>query len=468
MALGRGPEERQEEFWVAWRDVPRSAGHPFYQRLQQFLRKADFDAFVEDLCEPYYAEGGRRSIPPGRYFRMLFVGYFEGIDSQRGIAWRCSDSLSLREFLGLGPTEAVPDHSSLTRIRQRLPESVHEQVFVYILEIASRKNLLRGNSVAVDSTTLEANAAMKSIVRKDTGEDWKQYLRRLAEEAGIENPTDEDLRRFDKDRNKKGDKKVSNDQWQSPADPDSRIAKMKDGRTHLAYKAEHVVDLESEFVLAATVYTADQADSQTLIPSVIQAQDHLDEADGKRDIHNAVTDKGYYSTENLVALGRDHHIRAYIPEPKFKGHRCWTDQPAEYRRAAYANRKRTRGKRGRRLGRLRSERVERSFAHVCDTGGARRTWLRGLVNVSKRYLIQVAARNLGLLVRKLFGMGKPRCLQGLCGLLCAVHLALIDLRKRFAASGALAWCPHPIHRQMVERRVTNPSCGGIVSFSTGC
>jgi len=258
MGMGRRKRERQAEFWVAAKALPQTPRHVFYDTLNRLLDGGKFDEFVESLCEPFYAEDlGRGSIPPGRYFRMLFVGYFEGIDSQRGIAWRCSDSLSLRQFLFLELHEDSPDHSSLTRVRNRLPEEVHEQVFEFVLSLAERHKLLRGKTVAVDSTTLEANAAMKSIVRKDSGEDWKAYLHRLAEAEGVEIKTEEDLRRFDKNRK---DKKVSNEEWTSPTDADSRIAKMKDGRTHLAYKAEHTIDLESEFVLDATVYTADQPD----------------------------------------------------------------------------------------------------------------------------------------------------------------------------------------------------------------
>ena len=258
MGLGKRKQEQQEA-WVATTDLPKSPGHPFYRKLNYLLAEAGFDTWLESLCRPYYAAGqGRDSIPPGTYFRMILIGYFEGLASQRGIAWRCCDSRSLAEFLGYGPTEETPDHSSLTRIHQRLPQEVHEAMFHFVLALAAEKKLLDGKTVAVDSTMLEANAAMKSIERKDTGEDWKAYLRRLAAEAGIENPTDEDLRRFDK---KRTDKKVSNDDWQSPSDADSRIAKMKDGRTHLAYKAEHVVDLKTDLVLAAVIYEANRGDS---------------------------------------------------------------------------------------------------------------------------------------------------------------------------------------------------------------
>jgi transposase len=408
MGLGRRKQEQQEA-WVATIDLPKSPGHPFYRKLNRLLAEAGFDIWLESLCRPYYADGkGRDSIPPGTYFRMILIGYFEGIASQRGIAWRASDSLSLREFLGCGPTEETPDHSSLTRIHQRLPQEVHEAMFQFVLKLAADKKLLDGKTVAVDSTMLEANAAMKSIERKDTGEDWKEYLRRLADEAGIENPTDEDLRRFDK---KRTDKKVSNDDWQSPSDGDSRIAKMKDGRTHLAYKAEHVVDLKTDLVLAAVVYEANRGDAETLAESVVEAQKNIIQADSPANIDNAVADKGYHSAETLALMNGPLGVRTYIPEPKRNKRWKWTERPVEQQAAVTGNGRRVRGDRGKRLQRLRSELTERTFAHVCETGGARRCWLRGMVKVTKRYLLQVAARNLSLIMRKLFGMGTPRGLQ---------------------------------------------------------
>jgi transposase len=415
MSMGRRKTEQQPDLWIPTADLPQSAGHAFYDRLNGLLAEAGFDRHVEGLCQEHYADAvGRESIPPGVYFRMLLVGYFEGLDSQRGIAWRCGDSLSLRAFLGVPLGAATPDHSSLTKIRQRLPLDVHEQVFVFVLGVAHAKKLLRGKTVAIDSTTLEANAAMRSIVRKDTGEDYKAYLKRLLAEEGVADPTDEDVRRFDRKRPKKG----SNQEWASPTDPDSRIAKMKDRRTHLAYKAEHTVDLDSEFVLAAAVYPADQADSATLMDSIVQAQINLMLAGSAQEIEEAVADKGYHKAETLADCER-WGTRTYIPEPK-REERTWADKPAGWDRAYRANRRRVRGARSKRLQRKRSEYVERSFAHVCETGGARRTWLRGLTNVTKRYLVQVAGHNLGLLMRKLFGVGKPRMLQGAGGLVGAV------------------------------------------------
>ena len=408
MALGKRKHQSQEA-WIATTDLPRSPGHPFYCKLNQLLAEANFDAWLETLCRPYYADQkGRPSIPPGTYFRMILVGYFEGIASQRGIAWRCCDSRSLAEFLGYGPTEETPDHSSLTRIHQRLPREVHEAMFAFVIELASEHKLLSGTTVAVDSTMLEANAAMKSIERKETGEDWKEYLRRLAGEAGIENPTDEDLRRFDK---KRKDKKVSNDDWQSPTDADSRIAKMKDGRTHLAFKAEHVVDLKTDLVLAAVVYEANRGDAATLAESVIEAQRNLIAAASPANVEKVVADKGYHSAETLARINGPFDVQTYIPEPRRNSRWKWRERPAEQRAAVLSNRRRVRGERGKRLQRRRSELSERSFAHVCETGGARRCWLRGMLQVTKRYLLQVAARNLSLIMRKRFGMGTPRGLQ---------------------------------------------------------
>jgi transposase len=447
MALGKRRGEEQG-LWVATTDLPKSPGHPFYEKLNTLLAEAGFDRWVEGLCAPYYADGvGRPSIPPGVYFRMIFIGYFEGIASQRGIAWRCSDSRSLQEFLGLPATERTPDHSSLSRVHGRLPAVVHEEVFRFVLQIAAQRKLLVGKTVAVDSTTLEANAAMKTIQRKDSGEDWQKYLKRLAQEAGLENPTAEDLRRFDRQRQ---DKKVSNDEWASPTDPDSRITKMKDGTTHLAYKAEHVVDLETDFVLAASVHGGDAADTQTMVDSLVAAQVNLDVAHGVRrareadveleslrQIRDAVADKGYHDDGTLelcTALG----WRTYIPERKRKYRWRWTDKPPAYQAAVYANRRRLRGTRSKRLQRLRSEMTERSFAHVCETGGGRRCWLRGLATVTKRYLLQVAARNLGLILRKLFGIGTARGLQGFAALLWLIHVVTTWLGRLYRLRNALS------------------------------
>ena len=407
MALGKRKQEEQLA-WVATTDLPKSPGHPFYQKLNRLLGEAKFDEYVEGLCRPYYAANlGRPGIPPGVYFRMLFVGYFEGLDSQRGIAWRCHDSRSLQAFLGYSITDPTPDHSSLSIIRQRLPFEIHEQVFAKVLAIAQTKKLLKGKAVAVDSTLIEAEAAMKSIVRRDSGDDWKKYVRKLAAEEGIEIVTDEDLRKFDKKR--KG-KRVSNDEWYNPHDPDAKIAKMKDGRTHLAYKTEHAVDLKSDLVLAAPVYHADEADPQTLPQTLTIAQVNLMLAGSDVEIKDVPADKGYHSNATLTWC-QSFGIRTYIPERESRWYRRWTDKPEEEKSAVYKNRRRVRGNRGKQLGRLRSEYTERSFAHVCGTGGARRSRLRRLIDVGKRYLMYVSARNLGVIMRALFNRGTPKSPQ---------------------------------------------------------
>jgi transposase len=415
MALGRRNVEQQGQLWFAARQLPQSPGHVFYVKLNELLAEAGFDRWVEGLCRPYYAEKmGRHGIPPGVYFRMLLVGYFEGLSSQRGIAWRCADSLSLRKFLGMAANEESPHHSSLSVIRERLPHAVHEAVFQWVLTLAREKHVLNGQTLGVDSTTLEANAAMKSIVRQDTGEDWRQYLTTLMRDAGEleadETPTIDELKRFDKSRK---DKKVSNDEWEHPFDPDSRIAKMKDGTTHLAYKAEHAVDLDTEMIVAAEIYHANQADTQTVEDTVHTAQLHLQQSGSEVQVTDVVLDKGYHSAAVLETFAEHTCYRPYISEPKLPAGRkhVWTDKPTTQRDAVYNNRRRTRGARGKRLQRQRSERVERSFAHVCETGGARRVWLWGIGKVRKRYLIAAVAHNLGRLMRALFGMGTPRGLQ---------------------------------------------------------
>ena len=453
MAMGKRSGEQQQDLFLTYDKLPRSPGHVFYQKVNVLLREAGFDAYVEALCEPHYAQGkGRPSVPPGVYFRMLLVGYFEGINSQRGIAWRCSDSLSLRAFLGIPAGEESPDHSSLSYIRNRLPPAVHEAVFVWFLKLAREKKLLKGKTVAVDSTTLEANAAMKSIVRRDTGEDWKDYLARLMQEQGLigqdeARPSDEELRTFDKGRK---DKKVSNEEWESETDPDSRIARMKDGTTHLAYKAEHVVDLETEIILAAEIYPADFHDTATLEDSLHQAQLNQREAGSEQEIQEAAADKGYHANETVTNLDQHTTYRAYIPEPKSNHRRVWTDKPPQQQRAVQNNRRRTRGPRGRKLQRLRSERVERSFAHVCETGGARRTWLAGIEKVRKRYLMSAVAHNLSVVMRSLFNMGTPRGRQqfrtDLEGIVASVHPAPL-------AANWLANLPWRLDASPTTRRV---------------
>ena len=326
-------------------------------------------------------------------------------------------------------------------IRERLPTEVHKAVFLWVLTLAREKKLLDGKTLGVDSTTLEANAAMKSIVRRDTEEDWQEYVTGLMQAEGViepdEKPTIDEIKKFDKDR---PNKKVSNDEWKSPTDEDSRITKMKDGTTHLAYKAEHAVDLKTEMIVAAEIYHADYGDALTLEDTVQMAQTNLRESGSDVRIKDVATDKGYHSAPVLADFAEHTPYRTYVAEPALPAGRThvWTDKPPEQRDAVYANRRRIRGERGKALQRQRSEKVERSFAHVCETGGARRTWLWGIERVYKRYLMSAMAHNLGRLMRGLFRMGTPRGLQKyadlLAELLCGLQMAHIQLWCLLGAS----------------------------------
>ncbi len=414
MAMGRREGERQEPLWVAGTDLPKAPGHPFYRRLNQILAKGRFDQFVEALCRQYYAEVmGRPSIPPGVYFRMLMVGYFEGIDSERGIAWRCADSLCLREFLGYALKKPTPDHSSVSRTRRLISLETHQEVFAWVLKVLSEEDLLKGKTIGIDATTLEANAALRSIVRRETGESYEEFLRGLAQASGIETPTREDLARIDRDRKGKG----SNKDWEHPHDPDARIAKMKDGRTHMAHKAEHAVDMQTGAIVAVTVQPADRGDTTSLYETLAEASENLGEvAQGAEErgqgpperLSEMVGDKGYHSNDTVRDMA-EVEVRTYVSEPD-RGRRRWEGKSQE-KAAVYANRRRIRGRRGRELLRKRGEFLERSFAHLYESGGMRRVHLRGHPNILKRLLIHAAAGNLGLVMRKVVGWGTPRGLR---------------------------------------------------------
>jgi transposase len=407
MAMGREAEV-QGDLVVSWAEMPRSPGHAFYDRLQKLLGDAGFDGFVETTCKPFYAPRmGAPSLPPGRYFRMHMIGYFEGIDSERGIAWRCSDSLSLREFLRLASRDKVADHSWLSRTRSRLPHEVHEEVFGWVLALAAEHGLVKGERIGVDGSTMEANAALRTIVRRENGETYRQMLTRMAQESGVATPTIDDLVRLDRAR--KG-KKLSNEDWTSPTDPDAKIARMKDGTTHLAYKPEHAVDLDTGVIVAAPIHAADEGDTTTLKPTLDEAKKNLSAmglASTPEDPCDLVADKGYHSRAVLKDLD-DGPWKTRIAEPRAsKGYLRWQGDE-EARAAVYGNRNRLRSGVGKQAMSKRGEIVERSFAHVLERGGMRRTWLRGRQNVHKRYLVHTAGYNLGLLMRALFGAGTPR------------------------------------------------------------
>ena len=326
MAMGtRKQRERQEELWVTHAELATGPGHPFYTRLNELLEQEKFDEFAEAECARFYAEMGRPSLTPGTYFRLLLIGYFEGIDSERGIAWRAADSLGLRQFLRVGLDEETPDHSTISRTRRLIDVETHRKVFLWVLGLLADRGLLKGKTVGVDATTLEANAAMRSIVRRDNGASYEEFLRELAKQSGIETPSREDLARVDRKRKKK----TSNEEWMSPSDPDARVAKMKDGTTHLAHKAEHAVDMETGAVIAVTLQAADQGDTTTIHETLAETAENvaqLIEREAEKapaedpqvsltPLAEIVADKGYHSSEMMLAL-QQAETRSYIPEPK--------------------------------------------------------------------------------------------------------------------------------------------------------
>ena len=404
MAMGRR-KAKQERLWVSSSEIPQAASHPFYSKVNEVLDRYQLDRRLEHLCRRFYKPvKGRPSMAPGVYFRMLLIGFFEGIDSERGIAWRVADSLSLRAFIGCGMTEQTPDHSTVSRTRRLLPVETHQAVFRWFVRVLGEEGLIQGQTIAIDATTLEANAALRSIRRRDDGRGYEEYLTDLAQAEGIENPTREQLTRLDRKRKKKG----SNREWKSPADADARITKMKDGRTHLAHKAEHAVDLTSGAIVAVTLQAADLGDTTTMGVTLQEAQSNA-RLINERGVEEVVADKGYHSGAVLVDLHAA-GARSYIPEPD-RGRRNWKDKQQQQAQV-YGNRRRMSGRRGKDLQKLRSERMERSFAHMYASGAMRRTHLRQHPNILKRLLFHAVGFNLALLLRECFGIGKPRTFQG--------------------------------------------------------
>jgi transposase len=424
MAMGK-KRERQQEFWIATKDVAESPRNAFYDRLNEVLEAHRFDRKVEALCRKFYKKSpyGRPSMAPGVYFRALLIGYFEGLDSERGIAWRLADSLSLRRFLGFALDEQTPDHSTISRTRRLYWLETHKAIFKWVIGILTVEGLIQGQTISIDATTLEANAAMKSIVRRDNEQTYNDYLKGLAQAAGIENPTREELARMDRKRKKKG----SNEEWKSPADPDARITKMKDGRTHLAHKAEHAVDLSSGALLAITLAPANEGDTTTVHKTLAEAE-AVAQKIHPLGVEELVADKGYHSGETLKTL-HDGGVRSYLPEPE-RGKRNWEGKAVEQKRT-YENRRRTRGSRGKRLQKIRSELTERTFAHMYETGAMRRVHLRGRENIQKRLVIHGAAFNLSLVMRKVLGAGTPREFQSLKAQL---FIVIWRASRRFLAS----------------------------------
>jgi transposase len=474
MAMGtRKHRQRQEQLWVTHAELATGPGHPFYTRLNELRDQEKFDEFVETECAQFYADNnGRPSLPPGTYFRLLLIGYFEGIDSERGIAWRAADSLGLRQFLRIALDEHTPDHSTISRTRRLMDVETHRKVFLWVLGALADRGLLKGKTVGVDATTLEANAAMRSIIRRDNGASYEEFLTELAKQSGIETPSREDLARVDRKRKKK----ASNEEWMSPSDPDARIAKMKDGTTHLAHKAEHAVDMETGAVIAVTLQAADQGDTTTIKETLAETAEnvaHLIEGEAEKEpqmslnpLAEIVADKGYHSSETVLTV-QQAEARSYIPEPK-RQRRKWAGKAAE-QKAVYANRRRIKGIYGKRLMKKRGELIERSFAHCYETGALRRVYLRGRENVLKRQLIHVGAFNLSLIFRQQLGAGTPR---ELCNRQSQVAFVVFVHRIPLTtASRAFREVPGPVkHRFGAISCSCVRSCRRRISrgYATGC
>src|SRR3954465_13225369 len=464
MAMGtRKKRQRQENLWYGG-ELATAPGHPFYTRLNEVLDAAGFDSFCETQgARFYHAERGGTSLAAGLWFRIMMIGFFEGLDSERGIAWRLADSLTLRQFLSIGLDESTPDHVTISRTRRLIVAETHQRIFSSVVEGLALSGLIKGKTIGVDSTTLEANAAMKSIVRRDTGESYMEYLKRLAGAEGIEAKDAAALLRMDRKRKKK----TSNEDWKNPIDEEAEITKLKDGRTALAYKAEAAVDMETGAIVAVTTHGGAAADTATVTETVIEAGVAVTEltdvepAKGQSGVHpegvqEVVADKGYHSNDVLVELA-ELEVRSYIAEPH-RGPRNWDERETE-KQAVYDNRRRIRGNRGKRLQRQRGERIERNFAHQFDTGGLDRLYVRGLDNVHKKFLLQSAACNLALLMRSLYGAGKPR----------AAHEGVIEpffvflaVMKAFDA----LWVPQSANLGDLDRLLCRSNYSGLDSWPT--
>ena len=473
MALGKR-RQKQASFWVETSQLQARGRHPFYSRLNEILDRSKFDSYAERICRKYYATTmGRPSVAPGVYFRCFLMGYFEGIDSERGIAYRVSDSLSLREFLGLSLEEQTPDHSTLSKTRRLMSLGTHKAVFRWVLKRLAAEGLLSGKNLGVDGTTLEANAALRSIVRRDGGASYDEHVTELMKAEGIEEATPAQRQRFDRKRKKS----LSNRDWVNPHDREARITKMKDGRTHLAYKAEHAVDLETGAVVAMTVQPGDRGDTASLLATLADAGCTVTEMAGQAaqadavgpvevvsevGVERVVADKGYHSKQTLQDLA-EVGVRTVIAEPDRK-RQTWSGQSAA-QAAVYANRRRLDTKTAKALMRRRGELIERSFAHLYDTGGMRRVHLRGKDNIAKRVLIHAAAFNLSLILRRMMQAGTARQAADLLAALCLAFLRLIQAENRILTTTE-ANPPSTRATNRLCRHQSRPS--QETTLSTGC
>jgi transposase len=397
----------QSEFWIAADQVVTSARSGFYAKLDETLESFGFAAKVREVCAPAYDKSGvgRPGIDPAVYLKMLMVGFFEDLPSERAIAARCADSIAIRQFLGYELTEVTPDHSSLSIIRQRLAGPIYEQVFTLVLSALQQHGLLRGKNVGFDSSVMEANASLRGLVNRNTGEAYWDYVKRLAAQSGIDPENSAAVRKFDRQR----PKKMSNQEWENPDDPDAKIGPKKDGATDMIYKPQTVVDLDTGAIVGADVLPGDQADTQAAAPSILEAQQNINVAceqdRNEMTVQTATADKGYYAVGPLQELQRE-QIKTVICDPV--SNRRMDKLELDEQRTVKAAGRSTRSQYGKELLSKRGQHIERAFAHILDCGGMRRATLRGLQNLQKRFKLAAAFYNLSQLMRQLFGVGTPK------------------------------------------------------------
>lgn len=400
----------QQEFWVATSDLPKSAKTTFYDKLQATLDDFGFEGKVRDICLPYYKQTpvGRPGIDPVVYVKMIMVGFFEDLPSERAIAARCADSLAIRSYLKYELQENTPDHSSLSIIRQRLGVEVYQQIFQVMLQALQAHGLLRGKNVGIDSSVIEANASLRALVHRNTSEEYWEYVKKLAAAEGIDPQDAAAVRKFDRTRPGKG----SNQEWVNLHDPDAKIGRKKDGATDMIYKPEVVVDLDTGAIVQAMVNPGDQLDHQDVAARVLEAQQNINAAREQPaetlTIETATADKGYYSVPELDALQRE-EIKTVISDPI--DNRRVDKLPEDLQKVVRRARRTVKSRRGKRLLARRGMHIERTFAHILDCGGNRRTTLRGQENLNKKYKLAAAIYNLSQLMRRLFGFGTSKQLE---------------------------------------------------------
>lgn len=467
--------ETQQEFWIETRRLPQASAGTFYRKLDATLEAIGFADAVREICQPAYADesrGGRPGIDPAVYFKMLMIGFFENLPSERAIAARCADSLSMRAFLGYDLHENTPDHSSLSIIRGRLGPQIYQAAFEVVLSGLREHGLLRGRHLGIDSSVIEANASLRELVHRNTEEQYWEYVKRLAAQAGIDPEDTKAVRRFDKNRE---GRKTSNEEWVNPNDRDAKIGMTKHGACDMIYKPEHITDLETGVIVAADIRLGDQGDTEDLAQRVLAAGEVLarvcDDPMQTKVLQSLTADEGYFSVEEVCCL-QGERVRVIIGDPH-ETRRRKDKQTCIVKQVLSKARRAVKSKSGKALLRKRGEHLERSFCHVLDHGKQRRATLRGRINLAKRHLAAAFTHNLSLLMRHLTGYGTIKQYQagnrtGGCGLV-GENLAYLAVSGMICARRGwyqtnLPWTQAMFRAFLVESFVRTRRLG----FSTGC